>query len=744
MNKSASPSPSRRRGRLGVGLAASALLLGSGILSTQTATAAPAALILADTNRDGVVTAADADGRGVWTKTRGAFFLANLDDDLARCPKIDVDGSQLTDVELASCNDAADRVVNGDADIADLARIKVAGVAAGSADQVRVELRGVGASKVNLFRRTGAGTRASDWKRLPANGHLPADQIRSGVELGLEGKDIIRDTSWDGTVTVRVVHLKGGKQVATDQVQLRVAPVLFATDLMPMQTIYAADNLTSVYDGQEAQPAAERILGTQVPFREDLQEGVDRIGKGVTFELLPSMQGARGGGEGTDIWLQDVMEPGFMSMPAPQGEQSMKVWVRAPVRDGRDNAGGNPFRGSGRIVFTELRGPDVAGVQHFDPDYEPVRHAGSSYDTFGSTGNYGTIPAHTYAGKSYPLGRKIFGSAAGGFTADPAFNAMLAAQGYQQPVVIDTSWLGVGHIDELLSFIPANTERGWAMVLADPQLAYDLLADLEEQGRGDEQLLQPYDFDVEGVEFPTTTISQTLADPAIKEGTRNAVRGINKALQVIKSETGMTEDDIIRVPVLYKGNRSGVAIPNAANLIGTGHKVVFVTKQHAPAVDGKDMFETLIEQRFAEVGTEIQWVEDYRYAHPSGEIHCTTNVLRDHTGGTPWWTEGSSTTAPAPKPTLQPIVQLTKPRVTGTFRVGRQIKLHIGKLNPKPAKVKVQWYAGNTPIKGATTLKLKLTKKLAGKRIKVSITASKPGHQTLTTVTTVGKKRLRK
>src|SRR5690606_14489996 len=120
----------RRRVR-GVG---SALLAGS-VLAAGTvavATSVPAnaavqtsALILADTDRDGVLTAADAQGRANWTKDRGALFLANLDDDTSRCPKVGPGGVQLTDVQLASCHDAADRVVNGDDDVADLARVLV-------------------------------------------------------------------------------------------------------------------------------------------------------------------------------------------------------------------------------------------------------------------------------------------------------------------------------------------------------------------------------------------------------------------------------------------------------------------------------------------------------------------------------------------------------------------------------------------------------------------------------------------
>lgn len=235
-------------------LAGSVLAAGAlGAVSAAPASGAPepATLVLADTDRDGVVTAADADGRRSWTKDLGAFFLANLDDDTGRCPTVAADGSQLSDVQLAACNDAADRVVNGDSDTLDLARVRVLPVDTAEVSSVRVELRGVGAAKVNVFVKRGDGTSATDWAPLPANGALPGDLIGQGVELGIEGRDIIRDESWDGTVILRVVHRSGSTQVGTDQVEMRVAPLLFATDRMPMEKLYMADNQTSVYEGAE-------------------------------------------------------------------------------------------------------------------------------------------------------------------------------------------------------------------------------------------------------------------------------------------------------------------------------------------------------------------------------------------------------------------------------------------------------------------------------------------------------------
>ncbi len=731
----------------------SALLAGS-VLAAGTvavATAAPAngaiqtsALILADTDRDGALTAADAQGRATWTKDRGALFLANLDDDTSRCPTIGAGGVQLTDVQLASCHDAADGVVNGDSDVLDLARVRVQPVDTDDVSSVRVELRGVGATKVNVFVKRGSGSAAGDWAPLSATGKLPADLIADGVELGIEGKDIIRDASWDGQVTVRVVHRQGAKQVATDQVEMRVAPLLFVTDRMPIEKLYMADNETSVYEGAELPEPTAATLRTKSnadAMAADFLEGIERMGGDVQLEKLPSMQGARGGGNGTDIWTQDIMEPGLMSIPSESGEQQMRVFVRAPVRDGRDNAGQNPFRQTGRVVFTELRGPDVAGVQHFDPAYVPAAIPGQSYDTRGSTGNYGTLPAYEHDGKKYPLGRKVLGAVPGtGFTADPAFNEMLERQGFQDPITVDTSWLGVGHIDEFMSVIPADNERGWAVVAADPKLALDILTEVVEDGRGDERLYTPYGLvPPAGSNPPEMTVGEAVSSDAIISGTAIGHAGVNKALRVLREETGLTDDDIIRVPVLYSDRgtgRVGVQVPNASNLIGTGRDVVYIPTQHVPAVDGQDVFQAEIEERFAEVGTQVQWAEDYFYTSRSGQIHCVTNTLRDTTYGESWWTEGEKKSDESQGP--KEFVTVSQPSVSGVYRSGRTVTVRPGTLRPAPGSVTYQWYRGSTPIPGATSSRLKLKAAWGGQVIRVGIASAREGYATVRTITSLG------
>src|SRR5437667_315605 len=70
---------------------------------------------------------------------------------------------------------------------------------------------------VRLFKRTGEG--ATDFEVLADDSTFTADEIRAGVELAIEAKDIVRDTAkWDGYVDVTLTVTVGADS-ATDTVK---------------------------------------------------------------------------------------------------------------------------------------------------------------------------------------------------------------------------------------------------------------------------------------------------------------------------------------------------------------------------------------------------------------------------------------------------------------------------------------------------------------------------------------------
>src|SRR5262249_47405969 len=99
-----------------------------------------------------------------WNASTGAIFLANIDDDQQACPIVQ-SNTMLSDVALASCNDAQDTIVNGDDDLLDLAPIGVgqwATAPAGTTATVTAD--GASAPYVHLFIMRGGQMTFFDWQ----------------------------------------------------------------------------------------------------------------------------------------------------------------------------------------------------------------------------------------------------------------------------------------------------------------------------------------------------------------------------------------------------------------------------------------------------------------------------------------------------------------------------------------------------------------------------------------------------
>jgi protein-arginine deiminase len=181
--------------------------------------------------------------------------------------------------------------------------------------------------------------------------------------------------------------------------------------------------------------------------------------------------------------------------------------------------------------------------------------------------------------------------------------------------------------------------------VADPELALDLLRHQVEAGHAGEPLFsggEPV-----GARFPALTIGETVQDEGVLRGTERARHGVDSGIRVLRDEVGLGQQDIVRLPVLFRtseanlpGDPVAALLPDVVNLINTGRPLVLTPRQHAPTVNGNDVFETVIEERLGSIGVAVHWVEDFGYAHPGGEVHCATNAVRDVGALDPWWLEG--------------------------------------------------------------------------------------------------------
>jgi protein-arginine deiminase len=571
----------------------------------------------ADVNRNGTVDLDDPtedQGEDTWDEKHGAIFLANIDDDQHKCPTKDAQGKDLSDIELAKCNDAADEVINGADDLLDLAPLKSVPYPDAPDDAVgHIELSAPAKDHVRLFAGDGSG---KNYKVLATGDALPAASLRKGLDLRIEARDIVRDPAvWDGYVDVTLHVTAPAEQIdQSDVVRMRVAPVITSTNL----------------------DAPEQVYATNVPgdldstiFRQQLSQAAQQAGVSQPLVEVNPPDG--------DQWTQDYFETGSMSMPGPGDKPHIIRTFYRSANVFSPTKPDNPLRPAGRVVFTQFRGKDMAGIQQFD-----IKHDQSS-DSLNSFGNLETIPPYDFGGKSYPLGR-VFRGSVPSFAPDPTFEKMIDAQAMQPRVDIDTSWLLVGHVDETVSFVKANTPRGWALVINDPALAKKMLEDASAAGHGDAVMFQGeywLDQNYNNV-AADITIDQVLADTEVMSSSAEAATEIDSQLATLKKETGITDSEIIRVPFLHQKTQGyEVAYqPGTVNGIVLGDSDFGPPAPHGPVIDGKDIFADEMTQTFKAHGINVHFIEDWGLYHRlDGEVHCGSNALRTPPA-TNWWETG--------------------------------------------------------------------------------------------------------
>jgi protein-arginine deiminase len=196
-------------------------------------------------------------------------------------------------------------------------------------------------------------------------------------------------------------------------------------------------------------------------------------------------------------------------------------------------------------------------------------------------------------------------------------------------VVIDTSWLLVGHADETMHVVRSDNARGWTLMVADPLLA------LEELRKAPE------------TEFFAGTpdarpVDSLLADPTFAADNAEAAAHIDAQVAIMLRETGLRPDELVRVPVLFhKPPSVGLFVaysPGIPNGISFTERTFAAPDPHAPVVGGRDIFQVATERALRENGVRVRWVENLGWAHyGGGEVHCTTNAWRDTSGQRPWW-----------------------------------------------------------------------------------------------------------
>jgi protein-arginine deiminase len=563
------------------------------------------------------------EGKAEWTSDRGAIFLANIGDSDNRCANITNDSTP--EADLDNCHDASDNILRNPMYLAPLLTVPIAELSQAATGSIAV-VESDAAPNVRIFSKGQTG----DWTFVDANYAFTADELIQGLELGIDARDVRRNGVWDGRATVKFT-VTNGDEVVEDTVALRVAPVL----------------------AHHHAQAAERVFVTKpfagdpwVQFVKELKQNTANAG--ITAPVYEF--------DDSDLWTQDFFEAGYTSMPGPDGPVVLRVMIRSAQQ----------FRPAGGQVFKDIRNEFVGAVQTIDNGF-----------TTDSTGNLEVIPPYSLNGKSYPAGRIIMGTK---LNEAPLILPFLHAQEAQDPVDLDTDWLEVGHVDEFLQFLPFDNERGWVLLADNPLLGLEILEQAVVDGHGNESSLSRPRFDYdEGQCLPNLTISQVLALDNFTTINELAAQRIENNLEILKRETGITDDEIFRIPALFyfqgfdcnldvssgrlatsqegplnilhaatppgleRRQISGPEMrqvfafyPGIINGVVLSDSAVLSPNPWGPIVDGVDVLATVAEEVYAKVGYNVTWQDDwFSYHFGLGEIHCGTNVWRN--ADAPWW-----------------------------------------------------------------------------------------------------------
>lgn len=481
-------------------------------------------LVLADTDRNGVLSAADAPGRAAWSWKRGTLIAANVDDD-------DRDGRP----------DADDSRIGSDSDLSDLARATL------SFDSLRYS------SGHDLLLRVPPGQRGfvrvfgfidGRWRPidetnveafpLPRDGTLPL-RIEARTFAGTEA-------GWNGLADLAfVVRAPGGAWVEGDTLRVRVAPFLMLPNSARASKLFAS---RGVYENATFLSSFEELTRAQgIPF--------------IVHETT----------RWQEMWMQDTMEVGYTQIP---GGPVMHVTLAG-------------LRGVDSFPPT-LLSPGMGVVNVGRPRNLPEGDAWTDW--------YGNLEV-TAPTPAWPLGRVYYGyNTATGEAFHPRVVAFLRAQELQSPVAVDTSWLTIKHVDEILNFVPGRDGRP-RMIVVSPRAA-DPLVPPGEYG--------PY-------------------NQAIQ-------RNVDATVARMREAIGMQPADVVELPVLYEEGHNVWSNPvNGVHLNGTA--VLGETGMPSGV-------RAAIAGAFSRIGLQTRFIDDRGYQDNLGNVHCATNTVRVPPVGA-WW-----------------------------------------------------------------------------------------------------------
>lgn len=343
----------------------------------------------------------------------------------------------------------------------------------------------------------------------------------------------------------------------------------------------------------------------------------------------------------SDRWAQDIMEFGYSQLP---GAPAIRVVMETPR--GRELAGMPKRLASSKLGY-------------FKPADVPKESS-----SLNSGGNLECTPPFVGPnGKKYPFGRIYTCEKRADRPADrlaPGYAEFLAAQIVQAPFSVDAGWLAVGHVDEIVSFIPAQTKLGFKLLVASPGTGMSILKKSASAGA---KLLVGKEY-VEGVigEMTVSTFiekginwkhadsnrydeSYIMKFSEIEAFNKFCQEKISGVEQSFRKAMGLTDSDIAYVPSIYvhsitqptQTKRADALTAGMVNMLVLGKRCI-APNPFGPTIGKTDLFAEHFRATLAKESLELDFIDDWSTYHTlQGEVHCGTNTLRKADSPVRWW-----------------------------------------------------------------------------------------------------------
>jgi len=281
------------------------------------------------------------------------------------------------------------------------------------------------------------------------------------------------------------------------------------------------------------------------------------------------------------------------------------------------------------VVLAGLRNADTFPPTLLGPDVAVAEVAGPRALAGGDAwadwyGNLEVSPPTV----AHPAGRVIHGrNPLTACTFHPDVVAFLAAQRAQPPVWIDTSWLLIKHVDEIVAFMPGRDGQPVILVpdpeeglrrAADANAAEPITEDLRE---ANQRIARRIAGMLSGAGAPGLA--------GVSSGDEGAAAGGLLAL------LGLDESRVVRLPVAFKVPAKGLladgGVTDAASVWSNPVNALFVNGVVICGAAGmpEAVRETCRERFLAAGADRVEFIDDGVYHKNHGNVHCATNARRE-------------------------------------------------------------------------------------------------------------------